>query len=35
MFNDPSDPQPMAAIAQTLTGNIENEHGEAKEIPIV
>ena len=30
MFNEQSDPYPIAAMAKTLTGNLDNEHGEAK-----
>jgi len=30
MLNEQSDSIPMAAIAKTLTGNFDNEHGEAK-----
>ena len=35
MFNEQSDPHPMAAIAQTFTGNLDNDHGEAKRILLV
>jgi hypothetical protein len=30
MLNEQSDPYPMANITKTLTGNLDNEHGEAK-----
>ena len=35
MFNEQSDPYPMAAIAKTLTGNLDIEQGEAKPVLLV